>query len=134
MVAVYKPSILRPTRFSIDNLISIAQTRLDALADHLWLLQTEPAYIRRYIRLLCQVEFYRTVDKDAAGALLSTQLFNDMSTYWRWVWIKSEFMYVKGVHDRFRGSNFSGRMPPFCLRQDIRCAGAPSRKWGASPG
>lgn len=131
MVAVYKPSILSPTRFTIDNLISIAQTRLDALADHLWLLQTEPAYIRRYIRLLCQVEFYRTVDKDAAGALLSMQLFNDMSTYWRWIWIKSEFMYVKGVHDRFRGNICPGECLPSVYN---RCAGAPSRKWGASPG
>ena len=101
-----------PPVFSIDNLISIAQTRLDALADHLWFLQTEPPYMRRYIRLLCQGEFYRTVDKDAAGALLSTQLFQDVSTYWRWIWIKSECMYVKSVHDRFRDSIRPGECLP----------------------
>lgn len=101
-----------PPVFSIDNLISIAQTRLDALADHLWFLQTEPPYMRRYIRLLCQGEFYRTVDKDAAGALLSTQLFQDVSTYWQWIWIKSECMYVKSVHDRFRDSIRPGECLP----------------------
>lgn len=101
-----------PPVFSIDNLISIAQTRLDALADHLWFLQTEPPYMRRYIRLLCQGEFYRTVDKDAAGALLTTQLFQDVSTYWRWIWMKSECMYVKSVHDRFRDSICPGECLP----------------------
>lgn len=101
-----------PPVFSIDNLISIAQTRLDALADHLWFLQTEPAYMRRYIKLLCQGEFYRTVGKDAAGAILSTQLFRDLSTYWRWIGIKSECTYVKSVHDRFRDSIGPGERLP----------------------
>lgn len=101
-----------PPVFSIDNLISIAQTRLDALADHLWFLQTEPPYMRRYIRLLYQGEFYRTVDKDAAGAILTTQLFEDVSTYWRWMGIKSECMYVKSVHDRFRDSIRPGECLP----------------------
>lgn len=74
-----------PPVFFIDNLISIAQTRLDALADHLWFLQSEPVYMRRFIRLLCREEFYRKVDKDAAGALLSMQFFNDVLTCWRWI-------------------------------------------------
>lgn len=101
-----------PPVFSIDNLISIAQTRLDALADHLWVLQIEPHYMRRYIRLLRQGEVYRSVDKDAAGALLTTQLFKDVSTYWRWSWIKNECTYVKSVHDRFRDSIRPGECLP----------------------
>lgn len=101
-----------PPVFSIDNLISIAQTRYDHLADHLWFLQTEPAYMRRYIRLLCQGEFYRTVDKDAAGSLLTMQLFKDVATCWRWSWIKSECTCVKSVHDRFRDSIRPGECLP----------------------
>lgn len=101
-----------PPVFSIDNLISIAQTRFDDLADHLWSLQTEPAYMRRYIRLLCQGEFYRTVGKDATGPLLTMQLFKDVATCWRWSWIKSECTYVKSVHDRFRDSIRPGECLP----------------------
>jgi hypothetical protein len=43
-----------PPVFSIENLIYITQTRVEALGDHLWFLQTEPAYMRRYIRVLCR--------------------------------------------------------------------------------
>lgn len=114
-VDLYKPSILRPTRFLYRyfNLHSSDQIRCSgSLADHLWFLQTEQPYLRRYIRLFCQGETYRTVDKDAAGALLSTQLVHNVRTYWRWVWIKSECVYVKSVHGGFRDSICPGECLP----------------------
>jgi hypothetical protein len=102
-----------PPVFSIDSLISIVQTRVEAVSDHLWLLQTEQAYMRRYIRVLCQGEFYKTIKKEAAGDIVTTELFNDVSSYWRWSWIKSECGYVKSVHDRFRDSIRPGEsLPP----------------------
>ena len=102
-----------PPVFSIDNLISIAQTRLDAVGDHLWFLQTEPAYMRRYIRVLFQGELYRTIKKDAAGEIVTAELFTDVTAYWRWSWVKSECEYVKSIHDRFRDSiRPGGCLPP----------------------
>ncbi|MCJ1436970.1 hypothetical protein MMC27_006353 [Xylographa pallens] len=101
-----------PPVFSIDNLISIARTRLDAMGDHLWFLQTEPAYMRRYIRLLSQGEFYKTIKKNAAGAILTTHLFDDVLTYWHWSWITSECFHVKSAHDRFRDSIHPGAPLP----------------------
>ncbi|MCJ1400200.1 hypothetical protein MMC11_003404 [Xylographa trunciseda] len=101
-----------PPVFSIDYLISIARTRLHAMGDHLWFLQTEPAYMRRYIRALCQGEFYKTMKKDAAGAILTTELFDDVLTYWHWSWIESECIHVKSAHDRFRDSILPGAPLP----------------------
>jgi hypothetical protein len=93
-----------PPVFSIDNLVSLAQTRLDALGDHLWFLQTEPAYMRRYIKVLYQGEFYKVIKPNAAGAVVAQQLFVDVLNYWQWSWVKSECEYAKSVHDRFRDS------------------------------
>ncbi|MCJ1294289.1 hypothetical protein MMC34_005847 [Xylographa carneopallida] len=101
-----------PPAFSIDNLISIAQTRLDAMGDHLWFLQTEPAYMRRYIRLLTQGEFHKTIKKEAASAILTTELFDNVMTYWHWTWIVSECIHVKTAHDRFCDSIHPGAPLP----------------------
>jgi hypothetical protein len=102
-----------PPVFSIDNLIDIAQTRAESLGDHLWLLQTEPAYMRRYIRVICQGEFYKAIKKEAAGDIVTTELFSDVISYWHWSWIKSECEYVKSVHNRFRDSIHPGEsLPP----------------------
>lgn len=102
-----------PPVFSIDNLICIAQTRVEALGDHLWFLQTEPAYMRRYIRILCQGEFYKVIKKEAAGNIVTTELFKDVQSYWHWSWIKNECENVKSVHDRFRDSIHPGEtLPP----------------------
>jgi hypothetical protein len=78
-----------PPVFSIENLIYIAQTRVEALGNHLWFLQTEPAYMRRYIRVLCQGEFYKAMKKEAAGDIVTTELFKDVSSYWHFSWIKA---------------------------------------------
>ena len=101
-----------PPAFSIDNLISIARTRLEAMGDHLWFLQTEPVYMRRYIKLLNQGESYRTNKKDVAGAMLTRGLFDDVLTYWHWSWIVSECIQVKSAHIRFQDSIHRGASLP----------------------
>jgi hypothetical protein len=102
-----------PPVFSIESLIYIAQTRVEALGDHLWFLQTEPAYMRRYIRVLCQGEFYKAMKKEAAGDIVTTELFKDVLSYWHFSWIKLECEYVKSIHDRFRDSIHPGEsLPP----------------------
>lgn len=67
-----------PPVFDIDKLLSIVQTRLDAANDHLWFLQTEPAYMRRYIRILFQGELFKHASPDEAAWLLVQELFQDL--------------------------------------------------------
>jgi hypothetical protein len=101
-----------PPVFSADSLISVAQTRVQAMGDHLWLLQTEPSYMRQHLKALYQGEFFRAMKKSAAGALVTIQIFNDVMSYWKWSWIKDECVYVKSVHDRFRDSILPGHPLP----------------------
>lgn len=102
-----------PPVFNINNLISIVQTRSDAVSDHLWLLQTEPAYMRRYIRIVLQGDFHRICKPDEVGSLVVKELYKDVVAYWMWRWVSTEFAHVKAVHDRFRDSVHPGeRLPP----------------------
>ena len=69
--------------------------------------------MRRYIKVLCQGEFHKATKKQVAGAIVTTEVMNDVVSYWRWSWIKSECEYVKSVHARFRDSIRSGEsLPP----------------------
>ncbi|MCJ1250205.1 hypothetical protein MMC30_007431 [Trapelia coarctata] len=106
-----------PPTFNINNLMSIVQTRLDAASDHLWFLQTEPAYMRRYIRILYQGGFYKAAKREEAGALLVQELFKDFKTCSWWRWTKIEFDYAESVVDCFRDNVHPGeRLPPRCDR------------------
>lgn len=102
-----------PPVFDIDKLLSIVQTRLDAASDHLWFLQTEPAYMRRYIRILFQGEFFKLVNPDEVGLLLVQELFQDLTACWWWQWVRNEAEYVKYRRDYVRDNIHPGeRLPP----------------------
>lgn len=102
-----------PPVFDIDKLLSIVQTRLDAANDHLWFLQTEPAYMRRYIRILFQGELFKHASPDEAAWLLVQELFQDLGACWWWRWIKVEASYVKDRRHHVRDNIHPGkRLPP----------------------
>ncbi|KAH8683022.1 hypothetical protein BGZ60DRAFT_399197 [Tricladium varicosporioides] len=83
------------------------------MGDHLSFLQTEPLYMRRYLKILFQGDFHKSIKKEAKGSMITTELFKDIGSYWRWNWIKSECEYVKSVHNRFRDSIHPGKpLPP----------------------
>ncbi|KAK6005832.1 hypothetical protein QM012_007474 [Aureobasidium pullulans] len=50
-----------PPKFDVDYYCSIARARTQAFQDHLWLLQTDTHYFRRYIKVLVVGEVYKTV-------------------------------------------------------------------------
>jgi hypothetical protein len=102
-----------PPIFSVDNLLSTAQMRLDAIGDHLWLLQTEPAYIRRYIRVLTQGEFFNAVQTQDKYTMIMGELSHDVLTYWWWQWVQDECRNVKKQYVPFRDNiNLGERLPP----------------------
>ncbi|RFU26915.1 hypothetical protein B7463_g9422, partial [Scytalidium lignicola] len=69
-------------------------------------------YMRRWIKVISQDEFHKTIENEAAGAIITTEIFSDVASYWRWSWIKSECKYVKSIHDRFRDSIRPGAAIP----------------------
>ncbi|KAI8943313.1 hypothetical protein NX059_001333 [Plenodomus lindquistii] len=110
---VQQPFVAPPT-LNFDTLISEAEVRLNDLEDHLWLLQTEPSYLRRYLRLLGQmamVGLYKT--KDWGAEMLVAELKVHVESAWSWQAILAELKYVKAMYEKFRDSVGPGTpMPP----------------------
>ncbi|KAH0274072.1 hypothetical protein KCU91_g5532, partial [Aureobasidium melanogenum] len=50
-----------PPKLDVDYYCSIAKARMQAAKDHLWLLQTDPSYFRRFVKVLAVGEVYKTV-------------------------------------------------------------------------
>ena len=102
-----------PPVFDIDKLLSIAQTRSEAASDHLWFLQTEPTYMRRYIRSLFQAEYFKLISPEEAGSLLVQELFQSLTACWWWRWVRTEAKNVKNIRDCVRDNIHPGvRLPP----------------------
>ncbi|TGO67344.1 hypothetical protein BOTNAR_0044g00260 [Botryotinia narcissicola] len=101
-----------PPSFLLANLISLAQTRLDATIDHLWLLQTEPACMKRYIADMCHGAFYELTRDTGASWLVVRGILQAIKSYWRWGWVRNECERVKSIHDRFRDNIAQGEDLP----------------------
>ena len=83
-----------PPFFEIDSLLEIAQTRLNATEDHLWLLQTDPAYLRRMIKvvgggpLLAERPWH-------TYTIISNEILDSVMADWLWQWMLEECQNVK---------------------------------------
>lgn len=104
-----------PPSFNIEDLLSKAHAQWTALSDQLWFLQTNPGYMRRYIRISHQAEVQKFARKSKSSEVYSsvkdlhTILF--MHIYWRWIIAGLE--QIKTFQNRFRDSIFPGqRLPP----------------------
>lgn len=86
---------------------------MNAVGDHLWSLQFDPAYMRRYLRVLYQGEFHKFCKPNEAAALVVSEIYHEVLSYWKWRMVKNECEYVKDVHGRFQDSIRQGeRLPP----------------------
>ncbi|ESZ96733.1 hypothetical protein SBOR_2877 [Sclerotinia borealis F-4128] len=101
-----------PPLFSINNLISLARIRLEAAADHLWLLQTESAYMKRFIANICHGGIYELIKNTSVSWWIVTEIIAAIASCWRWSWIKNECEHVKKIHDRFRDNIAQGENLP----------------------
>ncbi|KAF7950103.1 hypothetical protein EAE96_007401 [Botrytis aclada] len=101
-----------PPSFSLANLISLAQTRLEATIDHLWLLQTEPAYMKQYIMDMCHGGAYKSTKDTGAAWLVVQGITETIKSCWRWGWVRDECERVKSIHDRFRDNIAQGEDLP----------------------
>lgn len=101
-----------PPHLDIETCITTAQLRFNAVADHLHLLQTDPAYARRYIRLVQQGQAYRSLGKDSYHLVDAHISADVMNLYW-WLCIKEEAEHVKQVRARFEDQIHRGfPLPP----------------------
>ncbi|KAF7858867.1 hypothetical protein EAF04_008909 [Stromatinia cepivora] len=101
-----------PPSFSTSTLISLAQTRLEATVDHLWLLQTEPAYMKRFIVNMCHGGLYESTKDMGASWLVVDGIVEAIASCWGWGWLKNECEHVKSIHNRFRDNIAQGENLP----------------------
>lgn len=105
-----------PPKFDVDYYCSIAKARMQAVQDHLWLLQTDPSYFRRLIKVLAAGEVYKTVwrytmiEKDIHLALLD---------YLTWRALYAEWTDVRDHYRRFQDSIHPGQPLPRRLEHKL---------------
>lgn len=101
-----------PPTLDLDSIVSAAQIRFDAAADHLALLQTDPAYVRRYIRIMMQGAIFKSLPKTDAFMAVDRQIgFEIQSMYW-WFCIKEEAEHTRDVRHRLQDQIHRGSPLP----------------------
>ncbi|KAF2130934.1 hypothetical protein P153DRAFT_251278, partial [Dothidotthia symphoricarpi CBS 119687] len=109
---VHRP-FLAPPRFDVDALLALVKARYDATSDHLWLLQTEPSYMKRYMRKLGQMESVQTDKrKDVGLAMINGEIIGDINIHVFWRMALVEFEHLQKVYRRYQDSIVSGAPLP----------------------
>ncbi|KAK4499654.1 hypothetical protein PRZ48_010172 [Zasmidium cellare] len=91
-----------PPLLDIDAIVSAAKLRFDAAADHFALLQTDPAYMRRYIRIIMQGSAFKDIPKTDTFMTVDAHIgFEIKSLYW-WLCVMEAAEHVRDVRRRFR--------------------------------
>lgn len=104
-----------PPLLDIDNLISIAGAKLDDLGDHIWLLQTDPGYLRRTIKEICVGYNTPNLQPDAEDYYqsIAIEILAEWEYFIGWKWIHGELRHIKAVMFEFRDSIRPGQpLPP----------------------
>jgi hypothetical protein len=86
-----------PPAFDIEALLSIAQTQLNKHGNHLWLLQTEPSYMRRQADLIIAGGLRENLTKRNQSVATVVGLMQDAIWSWCWEWIVEEVQKVRNI-------------------------------------
>ena len=98
-----------PPKFDVDHYYSIAEARMQAAQDHLWLLQTDPRYFRRFIKVLAVGEVYRTAWRHL---FIANDFRLAVEDYLIWRGLYADWSCVRDLHRRFQDSIYPGQPLP----------------------
>jgi hypothetical protein len=102
-----------PPVFEIGKLVSIAQSRLNLHGDHLWLLQTDPAYIRRQARVTLKGAIGEHIPKSFKDALVPQRMMRDCTNVWFWQGILEDVQKLEKAHFKsLETPNPAGKLLP----------------------
>ena len=101
-----------PPLFKIANLVSIAKAKKEAAEDHLWLLQTQPSYMRRAIRDLGSATVYEGANRQSMFCTIAIELVDELNAFGVWRNILEECENVQHQDNRFRDSIHPGERLP----------------------
>lgn len=101
-----------PPLFDIDNHLSMARARMQAAKDHLWLLQTEPSYMRFAMKDLNQGAAFEVVSRADSYSIMAHEFIHDVMVFVSWQWVVDEWENVKTTYLRYRDSIYPGQRLP----------------------
>ncbi|KAI4737957.1 hypothetical protein E4T50_11568 [Aureobasidium sp. EXF-12298] len=98
-----------PPKFDVDHYCSIAKARMQAAQDHLWLLQIDPSYFRRFVKVLAVGEVYRTPWR---YVLIAKDIHLAVEDYLTWRGLHGEWSCIRDHYCHYRDSIQSGQPLP----------------------
>ena len=106
-----------PLAFQVENLLALALGRKEANEDHLWLLQTDPRYLRRFIKTAVDGSITSQLkdlkEKEPARYLSSAvTICEEMEDHLPWLWLLEEWGNMVKLSERFKGNVHRGEQVP----------------------
>ncbi|KAI0386885.1 hypothetical protein F5Y04DRAFT_73414 [Hypomontagnella monticulosa] len=101
-----------PLLLDPEYLVSLAKTRVEASGDHLWHLQCDPAYMRRYIKTRSQTSIYKAANENENRVQIASAAYQEVIYHHWWNWVEIECRNVADLHKRFRDNIYPGNPLP----------------------
>ncbi|ORY69528.1 uncharacterized protein BCR38DRAFT_471018 [Pseudomassariella vexata] len=101
-----------PPKLELNYLLSLAKTRLDSTADHLWNLQCDVAYMRRYLKVLGDMTIFKLAEKEHAASRIADELLREVFDHFWWRWLEIECRHVAEIQHRFQDGIHPGHPLP----------------------
>lgn len=108
-------------RLDLDYIVSLLQTRRQALEDHLVDLQTDPAYLRQYIKMNKPGAHMKPEFKKGIQQAIGDLVFGDLDLYVDMIWLEKECqqlqqLVLKHCHCFHRQHKMPSSMRDACNR------------------
>jgi hypothetical protein len=99
--------------FDVDRLVSISRARLAESEDHLWLLQTDPAYFQMFIKNETQGRIFKENDPELWNRNVALNAWIDpVQNMLTWRWVVQEVEHMRAQYLKFRDSIHVGERLP----------------------
>ncbi|KAI0425670.1 hypothetical protein F5Y09DRAFT_352109 [Xylaria sp. FL1042] len=106
------PAFSSPPTLDLCRISSLANVRLGAIADHIWHLQCNPAYMRRQIKLCLGTKSSSEAMQTYYRWAFITNLCNEIHRFLMWRLVKVETKMAGDLQQRFRESIHQGEPLP----------------------
>jgi hypothetical protein len=103
-------------KFDVEHYCSVAEARMQAAQDHLWLLQTDPSYFRRFVKASAVGEVYRTAWRHV---LIAYDVVVAVEDYMIWRALHAEWSCIRDYYRRYRDSIHPGQQLPRRLELNL---------------
>jgi len=107
-------------RLEFEHILSQARLRSDASSDHLWLLQTEPSYFKRYLRKLSETSVMKALKSSPMRLpVLAVELLADLEMNFCWRAIVVEFEHLRDLFQKHGGEVRPGAPLPRSIHDSL---------------